>query len=92
MIDTINKENKNKIDAGVLFRCSEDLMDSINKQSHATCEVNDSLKNLNSRIDNLENAFTKSSESSGKVTIALNWLTGALVLIGIAQVVVAYIK
>jgi hypothetical protein len=38
-----------------------------------------------------EKAFTKSSESSGRVTLALNYLTGVLVLVGITQVFVTYI-
>jgi len=85
-------ESGSKIDAEVLFRCSEDLIDSIGKQSRATKEVNESLKNLNSRIDNLEESFYKSSESSGKTTKALNWLTFALALIAVVQAFIAFLE
>lgn len=87
-----NKKDNNKIDAEVLFRCSGDLMDSIEKQSRATREVNNSLNNLNSKIDNLEKAFTESSKSSGRVSLALNILTGVLAVIAAAQLFVTYIK
>ncbi|WP_160060320.1 hypothetical protein [Psychromonas sp. L1A2] len=86
-----NAENKNKekISPEVLFRCTEDLRDSLEKQSDATRKVSTALENLNTKIDGLEKAFKDSSTSSGRVTKALNWLTFALVLIGVAQLIIA---
>lgn len=82
------ENTKDDINAEVLFRCTGDLADSIDKQSRATHKVNDSLNNLNSKIDSLEKAFTKASESSGLVTKSLNRLTLALVLVGVGQLLV----
>jgi hypothetical protein len=76
--------------SAIWVRCTEDIQVSLQEQSNATRKVNTSLESLNSRIDSLEKAFTESSKSSGKVACSLNWLTGALVLIGIAQVVLSY--
>ena len=78
--------------AGIIVRSTEDIQVSLEKQTNATHKVNNALGQLNSRIESLEITFKKSSESSGQVAFALNLLTGALVLVGIAQVVIAYIK
>lgn len=64
--------------SAILVRCTEDIQQSIDE--------------LGDEIDQLKSAFEESSRSSGKVALALNWLTGALVLVGVAQVVVAVIK
>ncbi|MDC9499525.1 MULTISPECIES: hypothetical protein [unclassified Pseudoalteromonas] len=52
----------------------------------------DLAEDLAEEMGNLREAFEESSNSSSKVAGALNWLTGALVLVGVAQVVVAFIK
>lgn len=78
--------------AGIIVRSTEDLQAALEKQTNATRKVNNALEQLNSRIESLENTFKESSKSSGKLAFALNFLTGALVLTGIAQVVIAYIK
>ncbi|NVD34387.1 hypothetical protein [Marinobacter lutaoensis] len=78
--------------SAILVRCTEDIQVAFQEQSNATRKVNSSLVHLNVRIDSLEMAFKESSKSSSKVACALNWLTAALVLVGIAQVVVAYAK
>lgn len=83
-----NQKDKNKISAGVLFRCTEDLADSIDKQSRATFEINGSLNNLNSKIDSLEKSFTKASISSDIANKSLRWLTFALVVVSFGQLVV----
>ncbi|EFO40855.1 TPA: hypothetical protein ACPJ0G_001221 [Vibrio alginolyticus] len=64
--------------SAIIVRCTEDIQDSINE--------------LGYEIDKLKSAFEDSSKSSGKVALALNWLTSALVLVGVAQVVVAIMK
>lgn len=64
--------------SAILVRCTEDIQNSIDE--------------LGAEIDQLKNAFEESSKSSGKVALSLNWLTAALVLVGIAQVIVALIK
>ena len=74
MSNVENQKDKNKISAGVLFRCTEDLADSLN--------------NLNSKIDSLEKAFTKASTSSDVITKSLNRLTLVLVLVSVGQLVV----
>ena len=78
--------------AGIIVRCTEDIQVSLEKQTNATRKVNNSLEQLNLRIDSLEKSFQESSNSSSKVALSLNWLTGALVLVGIAQVAMAYFK
>jgi len=78
--------------AAIVVRCTEDIQVSIEKQTNATRKVNNSLEQLNSRIDSLEKSFQESSKSSGKLALSLNWLTGALVFVGIVQAVLAYFK
>ena len=78
--------------AAIVVRCTEDLQVSLEKQTNATRKVNNSLEQLNSRIDSLEKSFQESSKSSGKVALSLNWLTSALVLVGIIQVAIPYFK
>ena len=85
---TVHEQQK----SAILVRCTEDIQIAFQEQSNATRKVNTSLVELNGRIDSLEVAFKESSKSSSKVACALNWLTAALVLVGIAQVVVAYAK
>lgn len=76
--------------SAILVRCTEDIQVSLQEQSNATRKVNTSLEKLNSRMESLEKAFTASSNSSNKVALALNILTGALVLVGVAQVILTY--
>ncbi|EGQ8093445.1 TPA: hypothetical protein RQL13_004544 [Vibrio vulnificus] len=64
--------------SAIIVRCTEDIQISINE--------------LSDEIDKLKVAFEESSKSSGKVALALNWLTAALVLVGVAQVVIAWPK
>ena len=78
--------------AAIIVRSTEDIQAALQKQASATRKVNDTLGQLNTRIESLEKTFKKSSESSGRVASALNWLTGALVLVGVVQVFLAYIK
>ena len=78
--------------AGIIVRSTEDIQVALEKQTNATRKVNNALEQLNSRMESLENTFKESSKSSGKVAFALNLLTGALVLVGIAQVAIACIK
>lgn len=78
--------------SGIIVRSTEDIQVALGKQTNATRKVNNALEQLNSRIGSLENTFKESSNSSAKVSFALNLLTGALVLVGIAQVVIAYLK
>jgi hypothetical protein len=61
----------------------------LEKQANATRKVNTSLENLNYRIESLEKSFVESSNSSSKMAFALNYLTGALVFVGLAQIAVA---
>lgn len=68
---------------------SEDIEKVLIDQTHATNAVSESLTNLNEKIDELEKSFSESSKTSEKVAKSLNWLTGALVLIGVAQVIIS---
>lgn len=78
--------------AGIIVRSTEDIQVALEKQTNATRKVNNALEQLNVRVESLEKTFKESSKSSGRVAFALNFLTGALVLAGVAQVVIAYIK
>ncbi|WP_338155294.1 hypothetical protein [Vibrio metschnikovii] len=64
--------------SAIIVRCTEDIQESISA--------------LSDEIDNLKMAFEESSRSSSKVALSLNWLTFALVLVGIAQIIVAFVK
>lgn len=64
--------------SAIIVRCTEDIEVSINE--------------LSGEIDKLKVAFEQSSKSSSKVALALNWLTGALVLVGVAQVFSNWLK
>ncbi|HCG8196549.1 hypothetical protein [Vibrio parahaemolyticus] len=61
--------------SAIIVRCTEDLQGSIDDLSY--------------EIQSLKSAFEESSENSSKVALAMNWLTAALVLVGVAQVIVA---
>ncbi len=78
--------------AAIIVRSTEDVQVALEKQTSATRKVNSAIEQLNNRISSLESSFNESSKSSGRVALALNVLTGVLVVVGIAQVVVAYIK
>lgn len=78
--------------AGIIVRSSEDIQAALEKQTNATRKVSSALEHLNTRMESLENTFKESSKSSGKVALALNLLTGALVVVGVAQVAIAYVK
>lgn len=84
----INEQQK----AAILVRSTEDIQVALQEQARVTKKVNNALGQLNARIESLEETFKKSSASSGRVASALNWLTGALVLVGVAQVFLAYMK
>lgn len=47
---------------------------------------------MHSAVDKLIASNTKLSESNDRYANAMKWLTGALVIIGVAQVVVSWIK
>ncbi|EIA1590763.1 MULTISPECIES: hypothetical protein [Vibrio] len=68
------------------------VFSSINRSASSLEHLAQSTDELAEQMEDLKEAFQESSRSSSKVALALNWLTGALVLVGIAQVVVAYIK
>ncbi|QPG06523.1 hypothetical protein IT774_04950 [Salinimonas marina] len=78
--------------AAIIVRSTEDIQVALGKQTSAIRKVNTAMEELNKRICSLENTFEESSKSSGRVAFSLNILTAVLVLVGIAQVVVAYIK
>lgn len=65
---------------------------SVKKSASALEKLIKTAEDLAEEMGNLREAFEESSNSSSKVAGALNWLTGALVLVGVAQVVVAFIK
>lgn len=62
---------------------------SLEKQANATRKVNSSIEELNTRLESLEQTFHESSKSSSRLAVALNILTFALVLVGVAQVVLS---
>jgi hypothetical protein len=64
-------------------------VETLGKQAGATRKVNFAIEQLNKQLESLESKFVESSKSSAKVAVALNILTGALVLVGVAQVVMA---
>ncbi|MDC9566075.1 MULTISPECIES: hypothetical protein [unclassified Pseudoalteromonas] len=65
---------------------------SVKKSASALEKLIKTAEDLAEEMGNLREAFEESSNSSSKVAGALNWLTGVLVLVGVAQVVVAFIK
>lgn len=68
------------------------VFSSINKSASALEKLTKTTEYLAEEMGNLREAFEEPSNSSSKVAGALNWLTGALVLVAVAQVVVAFIK
>ena len=65
-------------------------LNSLKEQSQASQEIAKTLGNLERRLESLESTIKSSSESSGRVAIALNILTGALVVIGVVSLYVQY--
>lgn len=78
VVDNDTEENLKRSEVSVL-----------EKQANATRKVNTSLENLNNRIESLEKTFVESSNSSSKMAFALNCLTCALVIVGLAQMAIA---
>jgi methyl-accepting chemotaxis protein len=68
------------------------VFSSVNRSASALENLTKTTEDLAEEMGNLREAFEESSNSSSKVARALNWLTGALVLVGFAQVVVAIVK
>jgi methyl-accepting chemotaxis protein len=68
------------------------VFSSVNKSASALENLSKTTEDLAEEMGNLREAFEESSHSSSKVAGALNWLTGALVLVGVAQVFVAYVR
>jgi hypothetical protein len=68
------------------------VFSSVNRSASALENLTKTTEDLAEEMGNLREAFEESSNSSSKVAGALNWLTGALVLVGVAQVVVAIVK
>ncbi|MFT4918280.1 MAG: hypothetical protein ACI8RU_000893 [Zhongshania aliphaticivorans] len=62
---------------------------TLEKQANASRRVGASIEKLSERLESIEARFVESSGSSSRVALALNILTGALVLVGVAQVLVA---
>lgn len=60
----------------------------LEKQANATRKVNYSIEQLNKQLESLETTFVESSKSPARVAKALNILTAALVIVGIAQVAI----
>ena len=60
--------------------------------NNATSRVGSQLEILNTKLDQLTYKMDESSSSSRKLAQALNVLTAALVLVGIAQVVAQFVK
>jgi methyl-accepting chemotaxis protein len=68
------------------------VFSSVKRSASALEKLTKTTEELAEEMGNLREAFEESSTSSSKVARALNWLTGALVLVGLAQVIVAVIK
>lgn len=64
----------------------------LSQLANATLKINTAIDNLSSRLESLENTFLESSRASSRVALSLNILTGALVIVGIAQIIVAVYK
>lgn len=71
---------------------SNTVFSSVKRSASALEELTKTTQELADEMESLRGAFEESANSSSKVANALNWLTGALVLVGIAQVVVTIIK
>ncbi len=65
-------------------------LNQLEAQTKATQEAAEKLASLDTRIESLERTIDSSANSSGRVAVALNWLTGALVIVGAASVWVQY--
>ena len=68
------------------------VFSALNKSASAQKKLADNTESLAKEMAELRKAFEGSSKSSGRVALALNVLTGALVLVGIAQVIVPFFK
>ncbi|EQA6577399.1 hypothetical protein ACX6FB_002563 [Vibrio cholerae] len=89
LAEKIQNRHPNSVDgqqqdlkAKLAVAIAEDLEVALTSASQA-------LDSLNTKIDKLESSFIESSKTSDKVAKSLNFLTGALVLVGIAQVLVS---
>ena len=65
-------------------------LNALKDQSKASQEIAETLGDLERRLESLESTIKSSSNSSGRVAISLNILTGALVIIGIVSVILEY--
>lgn len=52
-------------------------------------EINNAIRTLNQKIETYTDVSKNAILSSNKQSIAMAWLTGALVFVGIAQVLIA---
>ena len=94
-MDSPNKKERSLADIEDTFyktMSANTVFSSVNRSASALENLTQTTDELAEEMRNLREAFEVSSDSSSKVAGALNWLTGALVLVGIAQVVVAFIK
>ncbi len=66
-------------------------LNQLEKQANATKEAAEKIEALEQRLESLENTIKTAADSSGKVAKALNFLTGALVLVGIVSAVLQYV-
>lgn len=55
-------------------------------------DLYESSKKISNHIDILNGKIEKYSQSSDNYAKAMKWLTGALVFVGIIQVIIAFIK
>ena len=95
LMDSSNKKERSLGDIEDTFyktMSANTVFSSVNRSASALENLTKTTEELAEEMGNLREAFEESSNSSSKVAGALNWLTGALVLVGVAQVVVAVIK
>jgi hypothetical protein len=95
LMDSFNKKERSLADIEDTFyktMSANTVFSSVNRSASALENLTKTTAELAEEMGNLREAFEESSNSSSKVAGALNWLTGALVLVGVAQVVVAVIK
>jgi hypothetical protein len=95
LMDSSNKKERSLADIEDTFykkMSANTVFSSVNRSASALENLTKTTEELAEEMGNLREAFEESSNSSSKVAGSLNWLTGALVLVGVAQVIIAIIK
>jgi len=69
---------------------SRNQVEQLARLSAEVKSTNLALSKLNERLASMEKGFKDSSNASGKLSLSLNFLTGALVLVGLGQIAVTY--